>query len=147
VLLRCNILHFNSQFFGHEAKDREDGKSSNKGCHAVPDTDDGGVPEDVVVEPVVAGQGDQTTSHGQGEEDLHSCCLPHPEENIASEITDIFLLLDISKSGPLRNQVESNSQGCSIQRDGPDEENDQQQVREGGCHVDHLATRLDSLII
>ena len=59
-----DISHLHTKLCRHEAEDGEYGKASNEGGETVADTDDEGVPHNVVVEPVVAGESDQpATGH------------------------------------------------------------------------------------
>ena len=66
---------------------------------------------------------------------------------MSNSIQPTGILLDISQPGPLRNQVKLDAQGCSLQGDGPDEEDYQHHVGERGRHINHFPARLDSLQI
>ena len=56
--LGSNIFDRDAQFVGHVADDAKDDKSSKEACDAIAHSHEQGISEDVVVELVVAGQGD-----------------------------------------------------------------------------------------
>merc|ERR1719336_1029088 len=124
-----DIRHVHTELSGHEAQHGEDGEARGEGCEAVADADDEGVPDDVVVEPVVAGESDEAApGHGEREEDLDSGRLPD---------------FDVRQPGEVWSEVEADAERGSLQGDGPDEEDDEHHVGEGGRHVDHLPAGLD----
>ncbi len=116
---------------GHEANDGKDDKASKDGRAAVCQCNQNGVPVTVVVELVVAGQGDEAAEgRSQRVEDLRGCVRPHQ---------------DGPQRLPLWVDVEVNAFGCPRQSCTSDEQDHQHHVGEEGGEVDHLPRRLDSL--
>ena len=62
----------------HEPDDPKDDKSGKEASHAVAAADHDGVPEHIVLELVVAGEGDHAApGDPEREEDLDACVCPH----------------------------------------------------------------------
>ena len=122
----CNIFHLHPKLCRHESKDGEDGEAGGEGGHAVADADYHGVPQDVVVELVVRGESDEAPAgDGEREEDLGGSVVPNAH---------------VTQLGPVGHQVEVDAQGCPWKSDRPDEEDEEDDVGEGGGEVDHLST-------
>lgn len=126
-----HVLHLLLQHVGQVAQGPEDGEARHEGCQAVEGADEEDVENNILVERVVAGQG----RHGgvgvaEGEEDLSGGGHPHAE---------------LAEHTPIRVEVELDSLHGSVQRGGPDEQDDDDEVGEGGGEVDNLPTGLDPL--
>lgn len=101
---------------GHETDYTEDDESSEYTGGAVADSDEDTVAEEIVVESVVAGQGDESApARGQREKDLHRRIRPD---------------LGLSQAVPLRSQIELDSLGSTRKCETADQQNGQNEVRE-----------------
>ena len=124
VTLGDDIFNLHPEFMGHEADDTKDDKSSKYTGATIPEGDHDGVPVDVVVELVVAGEGDHDPpGDPEGEEDLGAGISPDP---------------DVSQPVPLRCEVEGDPIPVSGQCGRPHQQHHQDHVREQGGHVDGL---------
>ena len=109
---------------GHEADDAEDDEAREDAGAAVADGHHDGVPEDVVVELVVGGEGDHhPPGDAQREEDLGAGVGPDP---------------DVCQPLPLGREVEGDPVHVAGQGGGPHQQDHQDQVGEQGRHVDRL---------
>ena len=73
-----NIFDRDAQLVGHVTDDAKDDKSSEEACDAIAHSHEQGISEDVVVELVVAGQGDHAApGDAEREEDLDASVRPH----------------------------------------------------------------------
>ena len=109
---------------GHEANDAKDDKPSEDAGAAIPEGDQYGVLVDVVVELVVAGEGDHDApGDAQGEEDLGTGVCPDP---------------DVGQPVPLRGEVEGDPVQVAGQGGDPHQQDDEDDVREQCSDVHSL---------
>ena len=119
------------QFVGHVTNDAKDDKSRKEACDAIAHSHEQGISEDIVVELIVAGEGDHAApGDAEGEEDLDAGVRPH---------------VDLEQFLPLWSEVESDSVHVSGQGGCTDQKNDEDAVGEEGGEVDQLAKGLDPL--
>lgn len=109
----------------HVTQDGEDDKTSKDGSSTVGDGDDHGIAEAVVLKLVLGGEGDETVpGRTQGVEDLDGSTLPY---------------FGVLEEVPLGGDEELDALDLSLQGDAPDEEDEEDDVGEGGGEVDNLA--------
>ena len=129
--LGSNIFNLDAQFVGHVTDDAKDDKSGKEACDAVAHSHKQRISEDIVVELVVAGEGDHAApGDAEGEEDLDAGISPH---------------IDLEQFLPLWSEVESDPIHVSGKGGCTDEKNDEDAIGEEGGEVDQLAKGLDSL--
>ena len=129
--LSGDFFNRDPQFMGHVTNDAKDDKSGKEACDAIAHSHEQGIPEDIVVELIVAGEGDHAApGDAEGEEDLDAGVRPH---------------VDLEQFLPLWSEVESDSVHVSGQGGCTDQENDEDAVREEGGEVDQLSKGLDPL--
>ena len=122
----CHVFHLHPKFCCHESENGEDGKAGGEGGHTVADADNHGVPQDVVVELVVGGKSDEASaSDGEREEDLGGGVVPHAH---------------VAQLGPVGHEVEVDAQGSPREGDRSDQQDEEDDVGEGGREVDNLPT-------
>ena len=115
----------------HEPDDPKDDKTGEEAGHAVAAADHDGVAEYVVLELVVAGQGDHAApGDAEREEDLDAGVRPH---------------VDLQQLLPLWGEVERDPVHVAGKGGGTDQEDDEDAVGEEGGEVDQLAEGLDPL--
>ena len=84
--LGCHLLHRHPQLVRHEPDDPEDDESGEEAGEAVTAAHHDGVPEHVVLELVVAGEGDHAApGDPQGEEDLDAGVGPDLRAGVEQE--------------------------------------------------------------
>ena len=123
--------HLNTELLGQETEDGEDAESGKDRGQTVAETHDHRVAEHVVVERIVRGQSDEPAAgHGEREEDLDGRARPHR---------------DVGEPRPVGDDVEADAVDGAGEGGGLDEQNDEDEVGEGGGEVDDLAGALDAL--
>ena len=119
-----NIFNLHPKLVSHKSNNSENDESSKDASAAIPEGYHDGVPVHVVVELVVAGEGDHDApGDTQGEEDLRAGVRPD---------SDVCQLL------PLGREVEGDPVHVAGQRGRSHQQNQQDQVGEQGSHVHSL---------
>lgn len=135
-----HFLHVAVENFGEVAEGPKNGEARNKGCEAVGDADKEHIKDDVLMELVVAGErGHGGVASTEGEEDLTGGGGPDTElAELAPLGVDVEVdALEDGGGGP--HLIGAVQRRCANQQDEDDE------VGEGGCEVHHLPAGLDPI--
>ena len=146
-----NVLHRDLELEGKVTKNGEDDEASKERGEGVGHADDEGVPVRVVPEVVVGGISDEgSEAGGEGEERLSYSGIPHLQNthtNFLVQQSSHFVDLEIEQLWPLWCDVEPDSLHGTRQGQAPNQEGDQNHIREYGSEVGNLCRKYWSQIL